>query len=356
MVADSMARAKDERARSKSNWLARMAWAYCFAMILVAFILHRFGDVYWWGTVLLFGPRWPWLWPMALVLVVAYRAKQLSLWIASSVSTLIVIFGIVGFVWPIQRPLVNENDLRIRVFTCNLGADLVDPKKLCELLDSWSPDLVALQETPKNIERVLPPGRWHWVRRGELLVGSRFACNALSNQQLSSVWRLHGAPICNLVEIELPEAPPCRFAAVHFSTPRQGLTTLLDRRFGINPARQALLNWQTQWRHLEQQHTSQWLTEETGPLIIAGDFNTPVESAVFGDAWGDFNNAFSQSGFGMGATIFARHGPIGFWSRIDHVLFGDQWYCEQAIVLPSVGSDHLPLLADLRLRRQISAN
>ena len=38
-----------------------------------------------------------------------------------------------------------------------------------------------------------------------------------------------------------------------------------------------------------------------------------------------------------------------FGVRIDHVLTGDGWRCRRCWVGPDVGSDHLPLLADLSL-------
>jgi endonuclease/exonuclease/phosphatase (EEP) superfamily protein YafD len=83
-----------------------------------------------------------------------------------------------------------------------------------------------------------------------------------------------------------------------------------------------------------------------GPLLIAGDSNLPVESAIQRSSWGDFMNAFSTCGRGFGHTKATRL----FGIRIDHILTSRHWRCIRATVLDSpYGGDHAPLVVDLRL-------
>ena len=80
-----------------------------------------------------------------------------------------------------------------------------------------------------------------------------------------------------------------------------------------------------------------------GPLLLAGDFNLPVESAIYGQYWAQFSNAFSAAGLGLGHTKFTRwHGV-----RIDHILAGPSWRFRRCWVGPDVKSDHRPLIADV---------
>jgi endonuclease/exonuclease/phosphatase (EEP) superfamily protein YafD len=81
------------------------------------------------------------------------------------------------------------------------------------------------------------------------------------------------------------------------------------------------------------------------PTIVAGDFNLPVESAIYRTHWGDLRNAFSRAGIGTGYTKHTRYWGV----RIDHVLASGDIGTHRSFVGRDVGSDHLPLIADLVL-------
>jgi endonuclease/exonuclease/phosphatase (EEP) superfamily protein YafD len=81
------------------------------------------------------------------------------------------------------------------------------------------------------------------------------------------------------------------------------------------------------------------------PTLVAGDFNTPVESRIFQASWGDFTDAFSSAGFGLGFT--KDNGWIKV--RIDHVLTGPGWHVDHVATGRDFGSDHWPVIVDLTL-------
>jgi endonuclease/exonuclease/phosphatase (EEP) superfamily protein YafD len=78
-------------------------------------------------------------------------------------------------------------------------------------------------------------------------------------------------------------------------------------------------------------------------VLLAGDFNTPPESALFSQLWGGYTDAFSTAGWGWGYTFRSWKTTV----RIDHILAGPGWSCERCWVGPYVGSPHRPVLADL---------
>jgi hypothetical protein len=80
-----------------------------------------------------------------------------------------------------------------------------------------------------------------------------------------------------------------------------------------------------------------------GPVLIAGDFNTPPESAIFRETWRGYADAFGAAGWGWGYTFFGGRTRV----RIDHVLAGKGWTCTDCRVGPPVGSPHRPVIADL---------
>jgi len=131
---------------------------------------------------------------------------------------------------------------------------------------------------------------------------------------------------------------PIRAANLHLETPRKGLEGLMSgnrRRMRNN----------TEIRGVESRLARSWVGEGSGPLVVLGDFNTPVESRIFRQHWGDLADAFSAAGFGLGMTKY--NGWIRV--RIDHVLANDQWRVDRARVGADAFSDHRPLLVDLTL-------
>jgi endonuclease/exonuclease/phosphatase (EEP) superfamily protein YafD len=133
---------------------------------------------------------------------------------------------------------------------------------------------------------------------------------------------------------------PVNITNLHLETVRKGLEGILDGGFQTERMR-----GNTALRTIESSLARRWVNVGTLPTLVMGDFNTPVESRIFQDSWGDLTDAFSRVGFGFGMT------RINGWIRvrIDHVLAGDGWYIDHATVGRDLGSDHLPLIVDLTL-------
>ena len=126
---------------------------------------------------------------------------------------------------------------------------------------------------------------------------------------------------------------------LHLETPRKGFEGLMSG--DVEQLRE-----NTTLRNLESSLARRWVDAGRVPAIVAGDFNTPVESRIFQEHWGDLTDAFSHVGVGLGMTKY--NGWIRI--RIDHVLSNAAWWrTEGAHVWRDVGSDHRALIADLVL-------
>jgi endonuclease/exonuclease/phosphatase family metal-dependent hydrolase len=130
---------------------------------------------------------------------------------------------------------------------------------------------------------------------------------------------------------------------LHLETPRKGFDGLavldVDR-----------LRENTLLRDIESDLARRWVDQGVAkrpvPVLVAGDFNTPVESRVFQAHWSEgLQDAFSQVGRGLGMTKY--NGWIR--ARIDHVLTGPGWYVRRTEIGYDLGSDHRPLIVDLVL-------
>ncbi|MDE7377745.1 MAG: endonuclease/exonuclease/phosphatase family protein [Paraprevotella sp.] len=83
--------------------------------------------------------------------------------------------------------------------------------------------------------------------------------------------------------------------------------------------------------------------------IVCGDFNdSPVSYACHRLA-SSLTSAFEQSGNGLGVSYNQK----GFYVRIDHILFSDDWTSYATRVDKSIGtSDHYPLFTHLYRRKK----
>ena len=137
---------------------------------------------------------------------------------------------------------------------------------------------------------------------------------------------------------------------VHLPSPRYGLTAVVDRQTLIAPARKAQLERETTNREDQSAAIEKAAAELLPDVIIAGDFNMPTDSAIYRRDWSGHCNAFSSAGLGFGYTILSPYPACPFGVRIDHVLSGPSWAPARAWVGPDLGSDHLPVIAELRRR------
>ena len=139
------------------------------------------------------------------------------------------------------------------------------------------------------------------------------------------------------------------FCSVHLLSPHQGLEAVLDRQTLLRPSDGPMLDAEIEQRRLESEDAHRFVRNLASPPILAGDFNMPVDSTIYRRYWAEFRNAFSDAGLGFGYTEWPQMRGRLFGVRIDHVLTGPGWRCRRCWVGPDVGSDHLPLLADLSL-------
>jgi endonuclease/exonuclease/phosphatase family metal-dependent hydrolase len=147
-------------------------------------------------------------------------------------------------------------------------------------------------------------------------------------------------------ELETP-AGLLTFFSLHLASPRRGLHEM------IHEPRQGIADLQagSALRGEQFENLSLEVADGTGPLLLAGDFNTPTESSLFRDVWGRYTDAFTSAGWGWGYTFLGNRTTV----RIDHILAGPGWHCERSWVGPYLGPPHRPVLADLIWTGQAAA-
>jgi vancomycin resistance protein VanJ len=326
--------------------LAFVVWGYLGAVLVVAALMWALGDRTMLGTVLLFMGRWVFLLPLVLLVPAALWLRR-DLVLPLAAAAVVVAGPIMGFRTGWRRLLPRPAGLPLRVVTFNTGGGRVLAQLLPGHLERWQPDVVAFQECGETLAlAVRLSAGWYHYEGPDLCLLSRYPIreasvmdrSALDRVKRSEVKELGGAGYVVRFVLDGPSGP-IRLANLHLETPRKGLEGLMERDF-----RRLRLN--TEIREIESHLARGWVEQGSGPLIVLGDFNTPVESRIFQEHWGDLADAFSTAGTGLGMTKY--NGWIR--ARIDHVLTSPEWHVHRVRVDADAFSDHRPLVVDLTLR------
>ena len=316
--------------------------AYLVALLLLAALVFWPSERLWPVTLFLFGPRWVFVLPLALLLPAAAFVDRRFAAALVVVPALLAepLFGL-SVPWGRLVARSSSSSPRIRVATWNVGGGGVERGALDALMTVEAPDVVVLQESGSEVNEATPG--WYRHVGGGVSVLSRFPILGVAARDSSDVWRMAGSGAIVRYTLDTPLGR-LDLTNVHLETPREGLEAIL--RFG--PGAASELDAKNAQRLIEARLAREWVDASASPLrLVAGDFNTPVESQLFRDHWRGFRDCHSAAGWGFGFTKHTRR--IG--TRIDHVLAGPGLECLGARVGPSHGGDHSPLVVEIGLPR-----
>lgn len=328
------------RARFSMRFVAASLVGLYLVVLVVAYLVVQFiGDSAWWTLPLVFGPRWVISVPLLFTLpwaVLSIRRRAMA-----AVGTVAVNLLLLGVEIPWTATNAVQSSTRLRIVSCNVQGGHADLTALSEFARKGSADVILLQEnSAEAVQAVVWPGDWHRLGIHGIAVLSRFPIRAVEQTLPEGDG---GAPLAMHVTLATP-AGDLQISSVHLSTPRDALEAMLDHKWGgADSARENIAR-----RDRESKLLSGAIAQSTLPVIVAGDFNLPVDSRIYRDHWGGrFGNAFSDAGWGLGYTKYTRR----FGIRIDHVLSSSHWRTVECRVGPDIGSDHRPVFAELELLR-----
>jgi endonuclease/exonuclease/phosphatase (EEP) superfamily protein YafD len=347
------------RIRRVGTWLTRLArpaaprilprvlWiatgTYVVIAVAAAVSVWLLADRWWLATVLLFGPRWVVALPLA-VLVPAAVALDRPLLLPLLGAAFVVLGPVIGLHTGWRRVFVSPDPARdLRVMTFNAEGGRGMSWTPTGVLDALEVDIAALQECGSSMaERVRALEGWFTDARSGACLISRFPIVAVSQMDREAFLSVGGAGLVVTYVLAVGDRE-ISLTNVHLETPREGLEAI---RSGDLAEGAPLLEGKSMLRTFEHRFARRWVDTLPRPRLVVGDFNSPPESPMFRSHWADWQNAFSRVGVGLGGT------RLNGWirARIDHILADDRWVVVRSRLGPNLGSDHAPLLADLRLR------
>ncbi len=326
--------------------------SYALLTALASGLLLTSADASPLGMLLAFAPRWWLLWPWALLVPLAFLAGWRTV-VAAAIGALVTLFGAAQFELPARAP-ANASSRALRVVTYNTDLRTEVAERIRRDLQTWDADVVLLQDCKTVVADSL--------RAVAATSLTRLAVHVQGRHCLVSKWPVRRmADVSQLVDPRSSQHTALRwgdsgvryqlntfmgdlvFYAVHLPSPRDALGTVrwletTDRQRIRNALQRSIAE-----RGNASAVIASLVQQETGPVIIAGDFNLPFGSAILRRDWSQYLNAFGRAGAGLGYTMHAGVFPV----RIDHVFSSPNVVPVEAQVLGGYPSEHQPLVVDL---------
>ena len=328
---------------ARGRWLLAASWSYAAAVLATLVLIRRAGDSYWAVTLLLFLPRWLFLAPaFALAAASAVRRCPRHWWLQGATAA-VVAGPLMGFSFPARRPWASPpaGD-RVRIATFNMGLEPIRLDDLRRWIEREGLDVVCFQEGGTDSPALRPslPAGWR-LSRGAFLATRLPVVAELPAfpQQSVGELRLHSS-LMEGWRLRAPSGREFVVASVHLPSAREGIKGFLER--GETSGLTSHPAW---WGREMGRILSALLGERGVPLLVGGDFNMPPDDSTFAALLATFRSAFDEAGWGYGYTRPAQFS----WVRIDHILTTPDWSITECRVGPDLGSDHLPVMAEVVL-------
>lgn len=334
------------------SWPHRLVWAatllFLAGIVVTAVLIQRYGDLWWPATVLLFAPRWVLALPLVLLVPAVLRLDR-ALLLPLLTAALIVPGPVLGWRTGWRGMFQSSEpgrDLVVVTLNAEGGRGLLAHPLV--LLQDWEVDVAAFQECGRPLRDRLEemPPTWHLHLSPGLCLASRYPIVEVEQMERPAEDFDGGSGWVISYRLDV-DGTGLTVTNLHLETPRAGLEDLQGGRIRRGIRRLGERTWV---REVEMRQARRWVESREGPHVVMGDFNAPPESRILRTHWGDMVNAFSHVGRGIGASRV--QGPIR--ARIDHILLGPEWTVVWSRVEADVGSDHRPVLARIRLERDLA--
>lgn len=320
--------------------LSAVSWGYLALVLIVLAVVKLLGERWWPATILMFSPRWAFLFPGPILAVWAFRRKRWSPMAVQAIAMVVVLVPLMGLRMPIARLFAPApGGERVRILSLNRGTSELDSKAFTQLVAEGKYDFVCIQEF-----------------RADLILDNYFANTGWHRNHDGSIWsRL---PIVEDLgslptdEFEVVEAWPVRLSMIRVRLKKGREVVVANAHLptmtsGFLHLAKGDLQWFRYYVDWRRRQTDRLIAElrraGDNPVIVAGDFNMPPDSPFMKTIRTTFASGFETVGWGYGYTRPSRLS----WAGIDRVLATLDCQFISSRVGPLVGSDHRPIDAEL---------
>jgi endonuclease/exonuclease/phosphatase (EEP) superfamily protein YafD len=322
-------------------------------LVLLVLLRNGLGERWYLTALLVYAPPLPLGLVAAAAVLPGLRRRPPA--VAALNVTLAVAFVLTtsGVTLPRLRPAIDGTCLRLVTFNVYRGGSGVAP--LAPLVQRERPDVLCLQEVGpgpgdrrrgwRDLVRELPVG-WRLVHRGELTLATRLPLTDAAWFPLSRRFPTSRHHDRDALRATVWVADrPIQVVTAHLSVP--------TAPWILREADCGLRHWHF-LRNLREDQTTRLLAALAslpGPVLLAGDMNSTPLCETHARLATALADTFETRGCGWGYTFPALRPLL----RVDYVFADRRLQVAGCHVLAAAGSDHRPVLADLRLPTQPSA-
>jgi vancomycin resistance protein VanJ len=320
---------------------------------LAGYLLLRliFGDQFWWLALLNnFVPFYFLPLFLLLPLVLILRAKR--------TTAFTLIFSVIGLAWfgPRFLPKIQAapEGETLRLVTFNVWGNNPQLSQVETWIRGTNADVILLQEVPDKY-RSSGIDELHDLYPHQFIRGGAWGNMILSRHPILSADNLDmendGTETQQRFTIQISNRIIAIYN-VHFLMP------LGEQPRFIPPidhfAARMVAAYDDTARNKQIRELLKFLANEQYPVVIGGDFNMSDQSMIYREIATHLNDSFSEQGNSLGGSwplSVANELPsfLPPLIRIDYIWHSDEFQAVRAEQGPRLGSDHIPLVADLVL-------
>lgn len=323
--------------RGRFDFLFVVTALYGGALAALWLVQHVVGERSWVGTLLTYAPQPIYALPLAVFTLAAllrlnWRALRLDAVLAAG-----FLFLFLGFNIPVPSAAPPEDSLKVMTLNIHHGSGGVG--EVVRLIREREPHVVCLQEANAYAEwgdpvpllaRKLPDYRL--VRTGEMATLSRLPVHSSRVVPLTDRGWRRGA----LEATVAWKQGRVKVLNVHLLTSANGKS--------LATSRGRLREYLSHTGNIRSEQIAsilEWRKQQSDPVIVTGDFNTPPRGRLYSRLTREMQDTFEQCGAGFGYS-YSSQIPV---LRIDYVFVSDGIRPVQCETLPVRVSDHRPVLA-----------
>jgi endonuclease/exonuclease/phosphatase (EEP) superfamily protein YafD len=242
----------------------------------------------------------------------------------------------------------------LKIVTFNIWGDNARLAQVDAWLQEVQPDLVLLQEIPFTLadNEALEVNRLYPYQAGQSTAVHPYGNLFLSRYPILLEEALpgEGVPAQQRFTIDV-NGRIIAVYNVHLAQPiGESRLPNLPESFVTH----SILNYNNSTRNQEIRQLLKWVKQESGSVIVAGDFNMSDHAAIYGELSDLLVDSFREAGTGLGKSwpvrIVNEIPPyIPLLLRVDYIWHSQDLRTVTAHRGPQLGSDHLPFYAELEL-------
>ncbi len=320
--------------------LIALSAAYLAAVAALMLAQRYVGERVWFVTWVTYAPQHAAAIPVAPLLLWAVLARSSRAVLLNLASLAVVFFGLMGYCWHLD-PGPGPDTLRVMTYNIHYLDGGLEP--VARTIAAEKPDVVVLQEVSPRPGKPHPMGliktrlpQYRFASHKGLAVGSKYP---IVHTEARVTWPEPSGRPALRVDVK------ARGRTVHIFAAHLAVAIddeLIEKRWSAIPS---YTKHSTNVRSNQTRRLLDWTTRVNGPVILAGDFNTPPRGRIYGRIRVRYRDAFAAAGRGLGHT-FRSDLPM---LRIDYVFTSGGVKPRRAWVPDSHASDHKPLVAEVML-------